>query len=238
MMAKNKEKAIDVLSKLAVLFPGAECELVHRNAFELAVAVLLSAQATDVSVNKITPALFERFPTPYDMAKSSQQEIEGYIKSIGLYRNKAKSLYLLANTLVDNFQGEIPKDFDALVSLPGIGMKSANVILSVWFKVPALAVDTHVERVSKRLQFCKMSDSVLEVEKKLCRYIPKDQWNSAHHSFIFFGRYLCKAMKPECERCPLQEYCIVIKEKRKLEERERKKKVRAAMKQLQKNANK
>lgn len=218
-MAKSREKALDVIEKLAVLFPDAHCELVHENAFQLAVAVILSAQATDASVNKVTPALFSRYPTPYEMAQASVPEIESYIRSIGLYHNKAKSLSALADTLVEQYDGEIPGSFDELVKLPGVGRKSANVLLSVWFHVPAFAVDTHVERISKRLQFCKKDDTVLEVEKKMCKAIPKEHWNTAHHYFIFFGRYLCKAMKPECERCPLQEYCIVIKQRQKEEAR-------------------
>lgn len=216
-MARNRDRAIYVLQEMARLFPDAECELIHRNAFELAIAVLLSAQATDVSVNKITPALFARYPSAKEMSLATTNELESAIKTIGLFRNKAKSMLLLSKELMVNYGGEIPNDFDALVSLPGIGRKSANVILSVWFHVPAFAVDTHVERVSKRLQFCKPDDSVLEVERRMCRFIPKEQWNDAHHYMIFFGRYLCKAAKPECERCPLQEECLIIKQRRKEE---------------------
>lgn len=225
-MAKNKERAVYVLNEMARLFPEARCELEHESAFQLAISVLLSAQATDVSVNKVTPALFERYPTAVEMAKATIPELEFYVKTIGLYRNKAKSMSLLSKKLVEDFEGDIPGNFDDLVTLPGIGRKSANVILSVWFHVPAFAVDTHVERVSKRLQFCKMDASVLEVERRMCRFIPKDMWNDAHHLMIFFGRYLCKAMKPECEHCPLQEECLVIKQRRKEEARELRKQLR------------
>lgn len=221
-MARSREKAIDILEKIAVLFPEAHCELVHSSAFELAVAVILSAQATDVSVNKISPALFARFPTAFEMAQAAIPEIESYIRSIGLYRNKAKSLSALAKTLVEQYDGEIPNTFEQMIELPGIGRKSANVLLSVWFDIPAFAVDTHVERISKRLQFSKQDDSVLEVEKKMCKAIPKELWNRAHHYFIFFGRYLCKAQRPECERCPLQEYCAYFKQKQKEEAKKQK----------------
>lgn len=221
-MAKNRERARVALAEMARLFPEAQCELVHTTAFQLAIAVLLSAQATDVSVNKITPELFERYPSAYVMAQATTQDLESCIKTIGLFRNKAKSMSLLAKKLVEKYNGEVPASFDELVTLPGIGRKSANVILSVWFHVPAFAVDTHVERVSKRLQFCAQDDTVLEVERKMCRLIPMEQWSEAHHYMIFFGRYMCKAVKPECERCPLQEECLVIKQRRKEEVRKQK----------------
>lgn len=200
-------KTQEILDKLTELFPDAQCELVHRNPFELAVAVTLSAQTTDVSVNRITPALFEKYPTPQLMAEADIADIEELIHSIGLYRNKARNIKGLAQGLVDMFDGEVPHTREELTMLPGVGRKSANVIMSVCFNEPAIAVDTHVERVSKRLGLAKKDDTVLEVEKKLMRKIRKDEWCHAHHLFIFFGRYLCKARQPECERCPFTSIC-------------------------------
>lgn len=196
------------------MFPQAECELIHENPFQLAVAVVLSAQATDVSVNKVTPELFKKYPTPQTMAKADIKDIEKYIKTIGLYHNKAKSILGLAQGLVSEFNGVMPQTMDELITLPGVGRKSANVILSVCFEVPAIAVDTHVERISKRLKFAYKNDTVLEVEKKLMRKIDKSRWNRAHHLFIFFGRYFCTARNPKCDECPFTEQCCDTKAKK------------------------
>jgi endonuclease III len=203
----------EILEKLEELFPNAECELIHDNPFQLAVAVVLSAQATDVSVNKVTPNLFKKYPTPEKMAKATLEDIEAYIKSIGLYHNKAKSILGLAQGLVNEFDGVMPQTMEELLTLPGVGRKSANVILSVCFSVPAIAVDTHVERISKRLKFAAKNDSVLTVEKKLMKKIDKDKWNRAHHLFIFFGRYFCTARSPKCDECPFTTQCVDKKAK-------------------------
>lgn len=200
-----------ILDELEIMFPNAECELVHKNAYELAVAVALSAQTTDISVNKITPKLFKSYPTPYDLASADIKEIENHIKSIGLYRNKAKNIKGLAQGLIDLYGGEVPKEMDELILLPGVGRKTANVIMSVCFNIPAIAVDTHVERVSKRLGLAFKNDSVLVVEKKLQKKIKKDRWNKAHHLFIFFGRYKCTARNPQCDGCPFYDFCKYIK---------------------------
>lgn len=200
-------KPNEILDILEEMFPNAECELIHRNAFELAVAVVLSAQTTDISVNKITPNLFEHYPTPQKMAGAQIKDLENCIKTVGLYHNKAKSIQGLAKGLVDNFNGEMPCTMDELITLPGVGRKSANVILSVCFDVPAIAVDTHVDRISKRLNLAKKNDSVLEVEKKLMKKLDKNRWNRAHHLFIFFGRYMCTARSPQCDQCPFVEIC-------------------------------
>jgi len=196
-----------ILSTLSEQFPDAHCELIHRNPYELAVAVVLSAQATDVSVNKVTPALFEAYPTPALMAAATLPEIEEKIRTIGLYRNKAKSIQALSKRLTEEFNGEMPKTMEELLTLPGVGRKSANVILSVCFDVPAIAVDTHVERISKRLGLARKNDDVFTVEKKLMKKIPKQEWSHAHHLFIFFGRYFCKAKNPQCDDCKLQDLC-------------------------------
>jgi endonuclease-3 len=204
----------EILDTLEEMFPDAQCELVHRNVYELIVSVILSAQATDVSVNKVTPALFEQYPDVSSLAKGDILAIENCIKNIGLYRNKARMIKEMAQICVDRFQSEIPAKRKDLQSLPGVGRKTANVVLSVWYGIPAIAVDTHVERISKRLYLAKPEDSVLKVEEKLRRKIKRTRWNRAHHLFIFFGRYFCKAKNPQCDMCPFKEQCRYIKEKR------------------------
>lgn len=189
------------------MFPEAHCELSHENPFELTIAVLLSAQCTDVLVNKVTKDLFSKYKTPEDYLAVPLEELENDIRRIGLYRNKAKNIKKLCQSLIEDYGGEIPRERDELVKLAGVGRKTANVVTSVAFGVPAIAVDTHVERVSKRLGICKWKDSVLEVEKTLMRKIPEQLWSDTHHRFIFFGRYHCKAQSPQCEICPLLNLC-------------------------------
>ena len=203
----SKTKTIEAVQTMGDLFPDAHCELNHRNAFELLIATILSAQATDVGVNKVTPKLFERFPTPAYLAVASEESVIECIQSLGLYRSKAKNIRLCAQQLMERFNGEVPKTREELVSLAGVGRKTANVVMSVAFNIPAFAVDTHVERISKRLQICRQKDTVLEVEETLCRKIPKELWSRAHHWMIFFGRYHCIARKPKCHECPLLEMC-------------------------------
>ena len=203
----SKTKTIEAVQTMGDLFPDAHCELNHRNAFELLIATILSAQATDVGVNKVTPKLFGRFPTPAHLAKASEEAVIECIQSLGLYRSKAKNIRLCAQQLIERFNGEVPRTREELVSLAGVGRKTANVVMSVAFNIPAFAVDTHVERISKRLQICRQKDTVLEVEETLCRKIPKELWSRAHHWMIFFGRYHCIARKPKCHECPLLEMC-------------------------------
>ena len=203
----SKIKTIKAVQTMGDLFPDAHCELNHRNAFELLIATILSAQATDVGVNKVTPKLFERFPTPAHLAEASEEAVIECIQSLGLYRSKAKNIRLCAQQLLERFNGEVPRTREELVSLAGVGRKTANVVMSVAFNIPAFAVDTHVERISKRLQICRQKDTVLEVEETLCRKIPKELWSRAHHWMIFFGRYHCIARKPKCHECPLLEMC-------------------------------
>lgn len=203
----SKQKTMEAIEKMYQMFPEAHGELQHNNPYELLIAVILSAQATDVSVNKATPALFEAFPTPEDLAAASVEEIIPKIKTIGLYRNKAKNIKACAQQLIENFGGQVPTTREALVSLPGVGRKTANVVLGDAFGIPAIAVDTHVERVSKRLRICKLNASVLEVEETLMRKIPEDLWVKTHHTLIFFGRYHCTARNPRCEVCPLLDMC-------------------------------
>jgi endonuclease III len=195
------------LDQMGEMFPDAHCELVHSNPFELVIAVALSAQCTDVLVNKVTKELFKKYKTPEDYLAVPLEELQNDIRSIGLYRNKAKNIQSLARLLLDEYDGEVPRDRDELTKLPGVGRKTANVVVSVAFNIPAIAVDTHVERVSKRLGICRWKDSVLEVEKTLMKKVPKDEWSDTHHRLIFFGRYHCKAQNPQCPSCPLLELC-------------------------------
>ncbi len=200
-------KPNEIVDQIEKIFPQAQCELYHETPFQLLVAVVLSAQTTDASVNKVTPALFERFPTSKELAEAEPEEVEPYIRKIGLYRNKARSIVNLSRDLEDKFDGKVPATFKELQSLSGVGRKTANVVRSVAFDIPSFAVDTHVERVSKRLGLAKPYDNVTKVEEKLRRKIDRDRWNQAHHDFIFFGRYLCTARNPHCTQCPFTSFC-------------------------------
>lgn len=197
----------EILDILEAKFPNAHCELIHKNSFELIVAVVLSAQTTDNAVNKITPGLFASFPTPESLAYADISIIEEKIKRIGLYRNKARSIQGLAKAIHEQYHGDIPSSMKELTALPGVGRKTANVVRSVWFDIPSVAVDTHVDRISKRLGLAKPQDDVRDVEDKLKRKIKRERWNRAHHLFIFFGRYSCTARSPQCEECPFQSFC-------------------------------
>lgn len=196
-----------ILDEMKKMFPDAKCALHHRNAYELIVAVVLSAQTTDEAVNKATPALFQRYPTVQALAEGDVNEIAEYIRTIGLYHNKSRMIKSLAQSIVENFNGEVPNTRKKLTSLAGVGRKTANVVLSVWFDIPAFAVDTHVERISKRLGLAKFNDSVETVEAKLKRKIERSRWNEGHHLFIFFGRYHCLARNPKCDVCPFITFC-------------------------------
>ncbi len=201
---KQWEHCLEVMDEM---FPDAHCELVHDNPFELTIATLLSAQCTDVLVNKVTKTLFQKYKTPEDYLAVPLEELQNDIRSIGLYRNKAKNIQLLCEKVLKDFNGEIPQSREQLVTLPGVGRKTANVVLSVAFDIPALAVDTHVERVSKRLGLCRLKDTVLEVEETIMKKTPKENWSKTHHQLIFFGRYHCKAQNPQCHICPLLDDC-------------------------------
>ncbi|MFE4350407.1 endonuclease III [Peribacillus butanolivorans] len=203
----NKAQIRYCLDTMGEMFPNAHCELNHSNPFELVIAVALSAQCTDVLVNKVTKDLFQKYKTPEDYISVPIEELENDIRSIGLFRNKAKNIQKLSRMLIEEYDREVPRDRDELTKLPGVGRKTANVVVSVAYDVPAIAVDTHVERVSKRLGLCRWKDSVLEVEKTLMVKIPKEEWSVTHHRLIFFGRYHCKAQSPKCETCPLLELC-------------------------------
>lgn len=190
------------------MYPTADCELVHQNVFELLIAVMLSAQTTDKSVNNLTKDLFVKYKNPTDFLNADISELEQDLRRIGLYKNKAKNIKLTSEILLNKYNSDVPSTREELIELPGVGRKTANVVLSVGFHIPAIPVDTHVERVSKRLGLAKEKDSVLTVEKKLQKIIPEELWNKSHHQFIFFGRYHCTAKKPNCDVCKLQNECL------------------------------
>lgn len=197
----------EIIHEIEKLFPDAQCELHHQTPFQLLVAVVLSAQTTDAAVNKVTPSLFAAYPDAASMAAAQPADLEPYIQSIGLYRTKAKNIAALARQLEDLYNGQVPSTHRELEALPGVGRKTANVVRSVAFDIPSFAVDTHVDRISKRLGLAKPQDSVEKVEQKLKRKISRDLWNRAHHEMIFFGRYFCTARNPQCEMCPFTAFC-------------------------------
>ena len=203
----SKEEACEVLNKLEITYPDASCALDYDSVFHLLVAVVLSAQTTDVSVNKVTPVLFAAYPTPADLANAAPEDVEPIIRNIGLYKNKTKSIINLSKVLVDEFNGEVPSDFDSLVKLPGVGRKTANVVMAEAFGAQKIAVDTHVFRVSNRIGLADESD-VLKTGKALMEILPEDRRTRAHHLLIFHGRRCCKARKPECDNCSIAQTCL------------------------------
>ena len=205
----KKEDINKILDILEETYPQAECDLDHQNVYQLIVAVALSAQTTDKSVNQVTPALFEKYPTPYELAVADPEEVAQYIKRIGMYKTKSKNIVGLAKSLVENFGGQVPDDYGALVSLPGVGRKTANVVLSVGFGHQRIAVDTHVFRVANRIGLVHEKD-VLKTELALMDRIPEERWSRTHHSLIFHGRQCCDARKPKCDQCPIVEYCEYV----------------------------
>lgn len=205
-MAKNKLTKKEKLEALEILFdyfPDAQAELDHKNEFELLIAVILSAQCTDERVNIVTKDLFKRYPTPYEYLDTTVEEVESYIKSLGLYKAKAKNIIATGKILVEQFDGKVPSDRKSLESLPGVGRKTANVVMSVAFGIPAIAVDTHVHRTANRIGLVSTTN-VLDTEKELMKLIPKDKWNKAHHVLIFYGRRISKAINPDIENDPIK----------------------------------
>ena len=192
---------------LEQLYPDAHCELNYSKDYELLLAVMLSAQTTDKRVNKVTKVLFKKYDTLEKLSKADIKDLEDIIKEIGTYHKKAVFLKEIAETLTKDYNSVMPRDRKTLEKLPGVGRKTVNVVLGELGLVPTIAVDTHVNRVSKRLKLAKDTDSVLEVEKKLKRKIKRENWVKRHHQLIFFGRYHCKAVKPECKNCKLKDIC-------------------------------
>ena len=201
-----KKRTKEILEILKETYPDAKCELNYETPFQLLVATCLSAQTTDVKVNQVTDTLFKDYPDLDSFLTLTNEQIEERIKSIGLYRNKAKNLIMMVHQLKENFGGEVPKTMEGITSLAGAGRKTANVVLSNAFGVPSIAVDTHVFRVSNRLDLAD-SDNVLEVEKQLQKELPKEEWSLTHHLLIFHGRRCCIARKPKCFECPLNTIC-------------------------------
>lgn len=204
---KKADRYSKVIDRFEQMMPEAQTELHFDNPYQLLVAVILSAQCTDKRVNIITPSLFDRFPTAEDLAKATREEVFGFIKSCSYPNNKTTSLIGMAKMLTERFGGKVPDSIDDLMSLPGVGRKTANVILSVVYDKPAMAVDTHVFRVAERIGLTTNSKSPLTTECELVKYIPEEKIARAHHWLILHGRYICKARKPLCDQCEISQYC-------------------------------
>lgn len=196
-----------VIEQLNQMYPNATTELENDTPFHLLIAVILSAQCTDKRVNMVTPALFKRFPLPQDMAEAEEKEIFEYIKSISYPNSKAKYLKNTAKRIVEVYNGEVPQEVKELQTLQGVGRKTANVIASVVFNKAAMPVDTHVHRVSRRIGLTNKAKTVLQTEEQLMKHIPKKDVALLHHQLILLGRYICKARKPECDKCLLPSFC-------------------------------
>lgn len=203
---RKKSEILEIMNIFQQEKPNPECELNFHNAYTLLVAVILSAQSTDKGVNKATEELFKIVSTPQQMLNLGEEKLKSYIKTIGLFNNKAKNIILMSRDLVDKFNGEVPSSRAELESLAGVGRKTANVVLNVWFKKPTLAVDTHVMRISKRLDFSQ-GKSPLEIEKDLLKVLPNEYIINANHWLVLFGRYVCKSQKPDCHNCLISKYC-------------------------------
>ena len=188
-------------------YPHVGCELFYIQDYELVIAVMLSAQTTDISVNKVTKVLFKKYPTLESLAKADLSDIEDIIHFIGLYKNKAKNVLAIAQTLLEKYDGKLPSDKDELQKLPGVGNKTAGVIRCEIFQIPDLPVDTHILRISKRLKLALDSDDATQTELKLKKIFPKERWIKTHHQLIHFGRDICLARNPQCEKCKLAEIC-------------------------------
>ncbi|BFN03482.1 endonuclease III [Clostridium tetani] len=202
----NKKIIKKVIETLSRTYPEAKCELDFKSPYELLVATILSAQCTDKRVNKVTSELFKEYNTPEKIIELSQEELGEKIKSCGFYNNKSKNILGATQKILEKFKGKVPKTMEELMSLPGVGRKTANVVLSNAFEVPAIAVDTHVFRVSNRTGIAKGKNPD-EVEMELMKNIDKDMWSITHHYLIWHGRYTCKSRKPQCEECPIAPYC-------------------------------
>ncbi len=207
---EQKQKKLIITNYLNKLFPDATCELNHSSAFELLVAVILSAQCTDARVNKVTEVLFKNYNTPQKLAEANQDEIERIIYSCGFYKNKAKNLIACSKDILKKFGGEVPNNLEDLQTLAGVGRKTANVVYSLWFKGDAIAVDTHVFRVSNRIPLAK-GNTPFEVESGLMKIFDKSEWSKLHYLLVLFGRYHCKAKNPNCDQCELKQLCEFYK---------------------------
>jgi len=205
-LLEKVERACHIAARLADLYGDVECPLTHRNTFELLIAVMLSAQCTDSAVNRVTPALFNRYPNAAALAEASLADIESCIRTLGLFRAKAKSLKRCAQQLVDEFNGEVPSSMEELTRLAGVGRKTANVIRGHAFNIPGIAVDTHCKRLSRRLGLTRQEDPA-KIEKDLARILPPEEWTGFSHRLIIHGRRVCDARRPACERCTISKFC-------------------------------
>lgn len=226
----SKKKTVEILDLLKEAYPEAGCALEHVNVYELIVCVVLSAQTTDASVNKVSPALFAAYPDAFALAAASQEDVMEIIRTIGMYKTKSKNIIALARALCEKYDGQVPEDYDALVALPGVGRKTANVVLAVGFGQQRIAVDTHVFRVSHRIGLASDASAglaggaaasgqskirakdageknVLATEQELMKILPGDRWTEAHHSLIWHGRKCCTARNPKCGSCPIEKLC-------------------------------
>jgi endonuclease-3 len=203
----SPQRVKQIFAALDNLFPGAECALTHKNPFQLLVATILSAQCTDERVNKVTPALFAKYPGPRDFARLDQKVLEGDIRSTGFFRNKAKNIIGAAKKIVEDFKGKVPQSMEEILTLPGVARKTANVVLGTAFGIPTgVVVDTHVFRIAHRLKLSG-GKTPENVEKDLVELVPKDRWISFGHQVIWFGRRICQARKPMCMECPVESLC-------------------------------
>ena len=203
-MKTNIKPLLDYLDEI---LPAAKCELLYTKDYELVIAVMLSAQTTDKSVNAVTPILFKKYQTLDALYDEPLEDIEEIIKPIGLYKNKAKNLKGIVKDLKERFNGVVPSNKDELMTLPGVGNKTAGVIRAEIFQIPDLPVDTHILRISKRLNLAKKDDEPIDVERKLKKIIPEERWIKSHHQLIHFGRYYCMARSPKCENCKISDMC-------------------------------
>jgi len=206
MRRSKQQRAAEIMTELERCYPEARCALHYQTPWQLLVATILSAQCTDVRVNKVTPGLFRAFPGPAEMAIAPPGELEEAIRSTGFFRNKAKNLQQCARCIVAEYAGQVPQSLEQLVALPGVGRKTANVVLGNAFATPGMVVDTHVKRISRRLGWTRQEDPV-KIEAELCRLLSRDKWTQAGHTLIFHGRAICKAPTPSCSLCPIEALC-------------------------------
>lgn len=211
-MVLSRKDALTVMDILEKTYPSAKAELDFTNPLELLVATILSAQCTDVRVNKTTPALFEKYKTAKDYAEADLEELMEIIRPCGFYRTKANHLIGAGRVMEESFQGQVPRTMEEIITLPGVGRKTANVVLSNAYGVPGIAVDTHVFRVSNRIGLCD-TDTPEKTEMALQKILPKDRWSQSHHVLIFHGRRCCAARKPKCTVCPVSEQCLFWRKK-------------------------
>ena len=210
----KKQKSEIVYNKLDSMFHGRTCELNFSNTFELLIAVILSAQCTDKRVNQVTEELFKKYKTPQDFASLDNKTLEKEIYSCGFYRNKANNIIMCSKDLIERFGGIVPSDFNSLVTLAGVGRKTANVVLAFGFNTPAFPVDTHVFRVTNRLGLCD-ANTPDKCEEQMTKLVEREKWSSLHHFLVLYGRYCCKAIKPDCENCEFKEFCKFYQSRRK-----------------------